>query len=52
VRDLRDHGTAILFITHRLEELTLIADTVTILRDGRHVATRPAAEMSRTKSFA
>jgi rhamnose transport system ATP-binding protein len=49
VRDLRDHGTAILFITHRLEELTLIADAVTILRDGRHVATRPAAEMSRTE---
>src|SRR4029077_15459881 len=49
VRDLRAPGTAILFITHRLEEVTLIADTVTILRDGRHVATRPAAEMSRTE---
>ena len=49
VRDLRDRGTAILFITHRLEELTLIADTVTVLRDGRHVATRPAAEMTRTE---
>ena len=49
VRDLREHGTAVLFITHRLEELPLISDTVTILRDGRHVATRPAAEMSRTE---
>jgi rhamnose transport system ATP-binding protein len=49
VRDLRDNGTAILFITHRLEELALIADTVTILRDGRHVTTQPAAEMSRTE---
>src|SRR6202020_2302220 len=47
-RDLRDHGTAILFITHRLEELALIANTVTVLRDGRHVATRPAAEVTRT----
>ena len=49
VRDLRDRGTAILFITHRLEELALIADTVTVLRDGRHVATRPAAEVTRTE---
>src|ERR1700735_2668612 len=48
-RDLRERGTAILFITHRLEELTLIADTVTVLRDGRHVATRPAAEVTRTE---
>ena len=48
-RDLRERGTAILFITHRLEELTLIADTVTVLRDGRHVATRPAAEVRRTE---
>ena len=48
-RDLREHGTAILFITHRLEELTLIADTVTVLRDGRHVATRPAADVTRTE---
>src|ERR1700733_6554815 len=47
-RDLCKRGTAILFITHRLEELTLIADTVTVLRDGRHVATRPAAEVRRT----
>ena len=49
VRDLRDNGTAIIFITHRLEELALIADAVTILRDGRHVVTRPAGELSRAE---
>jgi rhamnose transport system ATP-binding protein len=48
-RELRELGTAILFITQRLEELTLIADTVTVLRDGRHVATGPAAEVTRTE---
>jgi rhamnose transport system ATP-binding protein len=48
-RGLRERGTAILFITHRLEELTLVADTVTVLRDGRHVATRAAAEVTRTE---
>ena len=42
VRGLRDQGTSIIFITHRLEELDLIADAVTVLRDGRHVATRAA----------
>jgi rhamnose transport system ATP-binding protein len=46
VRRLRERGVAIVFISHRLEEVTAIADTVTILRDGRHVATRPAADLS------
>jgi rhamnose transport system ATP-binding protein len=46
VRRLRKRGVAIVFISHRLEEVTAIADTVTVLRDGRHIATKPAAELS------
>jgi rhamnose transport system ATP-binding protein len=46
VRRLRDRGVAIIFISHRLEEVTALADTVTVLRDGRHIATKPAADVS------
>jgi rhamnose transport system ATP-binding protein len=49
VRNLRDQGTSVVLITHRLEELDLIADAVTVLRDGRHVATCPASELSRAE---
>ncbi len=48
VRDLRDQGKAVMLITHRLEELDEIADEVTVLRDGAHVATRPMKELSRS----
>ncbi len=36
-------GVAMLYISHRLAEVEAIADSVTVLRDGRHVASRPAA---------
>lgn len=40
VRQLRAAGTAIVFISHRLEELFSLADRVTILRDGSYVGTQ------------
>jgi rhamnose transport system ATP-binding protein len=45
-RGLRDRGTSIVFISHRLEELSGFVDTVTVLRDGRHVTTAPMATLS------
>ena len=48
VRNLRGQGKAVLIITHRLEEVEAIADDITVLRDGRHVATRPAATVERS----
>jgi rhamnose transport system ATP-binding protein len=45
VRRLRERGVAIVFISHRLEEVSAIADTITVLRDGKHVATRAAADL-------
>ena len=46
VRQLRDAGTAVVFISHRLEELFAVADRVTILRDGSYVGTREMAGIS------
>lgn len=47
VRRLRDEGTAIIFISHRLEELFELADRVTVLRDGFYVGTHPMSEVTR-----
>ncbi len=38
VKELRAHGVAVVYISHRLEELMPIGDRITVLRDGRHVA--------------
>ena len=46
VRRLRERGVGIVFVSHRLDEVSALADIVTVLRDGKHVATRPAAELS------
>jgi len=47
VRRLRARGTAILYISHRLEEIFALADRVTVLRDGRRVAAHAVAEVDR-----
>jgi rhamnose transport system ATP-binding protein len=49
IRELRGQGVGMIYISHRMEELSQIADRVTVLRDGRHVATRPMAELSRSE---
>jgi rhamnose transport system ATP-binding protein len=46
VRDLRDKGVAILFVSHRMEEVFEIADTVTVFRDGRLISTKPRAQVT------
>jgi rhamnose transport system ATP-binding protein len=47
VRRLRADGTAVIFISHRLEELFEIADRVTVLRDGSYVGTRLMKDITR-----
>ncbi|MCQ8769557.1 sugar ABC transporter ATP-binding protein [Streptomyces telluris] len=43
VRELRDSGVGVVFITHHLDEIAALGDRVTVLRDGRSVAEVPAA---------
>src|SRR5690606_25458937 len=47
LRQLRERGVAMVFISHFLEDVLEICDRVTVLRDGHRVATRPAREMTK-----
>ena len=47
IRSLRERGVGMIYISHRLEELPVIADRVTVLRDGRTIDTRPMSEVDR-----
>jgi methyl-galactoside transport system ATP-binding protein len=44
--DLRDRGCGIVYISHKMNEILKISDEVTVLRDGKLVATTPAAELT------
>ena len=47
VRDLKKRGVSIIFISHALEEALLLADRITVLRDGKHVVTDDATKFDR-----
>jgi rhamnose transport system ATP-binding protein len=49
IGNLRSQGAGIIYISHRLEEITSIADRVTVLRDGEAVDTLPVGEVDRGK---
>jgi inositol transport system ATP-binding protein len=49
IRSLRESGVAIIYITHKMDEVFKISDFVTVFRDGKHVATLPASELDRGK---
>lgn len=46
IRRLRNSGVAIIYISHKMEEILKISDDVSIMRDGRHVGTYPAKELT------
>lgn len=45
IENLKKKGCAIIYISHKMEEILKISDVVTVMRDGRHVATKNASEL-------
>jgi ribose transport system ATP-binding protein len=46
IQQLKQHGVGLIYITHKLDELNRIADDVSVLRDGRLVATKSFSEVT------
>jgi rhamnose transport system ATP-binding protein len=46
VRSLKESGVAVLFITHRLDEIFAVSDRISVFRDGRHISTRPVSDVT------
>jgi methyl-galactoside transport system ATP-binding protein len=46
IRRLRGQGVAIIYISHKIEEILTISDDVTIMRDGKYIGTYPAKELT------
>ena len=46
IRELKSRGVAIIYITHKMEEIFKIADDVTVMRDGKVIGTWPAQELN------
>jgi len=47
IRELQGQGIGIIYVSHRLDEIFEIADTITVLRDGQYVGDAPAKQMTR-----
>ncbi len=45
IAELQSRGVTILYVSHRMAEIHRLCDEITVLRDGQHVATRPASEL-------
>ena len=49
IADLKASGVAIIYITHKMEEIFQIADDITVMRDGQFIAAAPASEYDPSK---
>jgi inositol transport system ATP-binding protein len=47
IRELKSQGKGVLYITHRMDELSEIADQITVLRDGRYIGTERTSNLTR-----
>ncbi|WP_237561424.1 xylose ABC transporter ATP-binding protein [Frateuria defendens] len=46
IEDLKREGVACVYISHKLEEVARVCDTVTVIRDGQHIGTKPMSELT------
>lgn len=46
IRRLRESDVTVIYISHKLDEIFELGDTVTVLRDGKHIATKPLADVT------
>ena len=46
IAQLKSRGVTCIYVSHRMAEVYRLCDTISVLRDGRHVATKPASELS------
>jgi inositol transport system ATP-binding protein len=49
IRSLKAKGVTVIYITHKMDEVFQIADNITVLRDGKHVATVPATQTNKVR---
>lgn len=47
IRELKKSGVTIVYISHRMEEIFTICDTVSVLRDGQYIGTKPVGELDK-----
>jgi|LSQX01.2.fsa_nt_gb ABC-type sugar transport system ATPase subunit len=52
IRQLRNAGVGIIYVSHKLEEIFEIADRITVLRDGEHITTQPKRELDEQQLIA
>jgi ribose transport system ATP-binding protein len=45
IKNLRDNNVTVIYISHRLDEIFELGDYVTVMRDGKHIETKPVAEI-------
>ncbi len=49
LQTLKEHGVTCIYITHKIEEFFRIADTITVMRDGKVITTQPTKSLNREK---
>ena len=52
IQRLKEDGKGIIYISHRIKEIFTISDTITVLRDGKYIGTKPTLEMTRKEVVA